>query len=102
MSILIGCMKKCLILLFITCFSLSPAFSSERGTEPTLGSVKSLKIYPNPSHEALFIQLEGITEKDIQLSISDIIGRTVNNIPFENLGNTLKVDISGLKTGMYI
>ncbi len=57
---------------------------------------KNVAIYPNPSKGLLHIN----TDKNIQISITDVLGKTI--VPLQNFNNNNTIDISNLNNGMYI
>jgi predicted alpha-1,2-mannosidase len=56
-------------------------------------------VYPNPAHDQLTINL-GQEMKNVQISILDMLGKRVYSEMFT--GQLLRVDINGLKNGIYI
>ena len=58
----------------------------------------SLSIYPNPATSV--VNISGITG-NASVNITDILGRTIKTVSFENIANEIKVDISDLTTGNY-
>jgi hypothetical protein len=69
---------------------------------PTTTSISSfndvtLDVYPNPATDYIRIKSDAVIEK---LSIRDIAGRVVSQI--DNIDSSQRIDISGLKSGMYV
>ncbi len=77
---------------------------------PTVVSAKeldeqiSLRIYPNPViHNELFIDFEGVSGEELQLSILDMRGKILMTFSSFNNGQaTRKIDLSQLEAGMYL
>ena len=63
-------------------------------------SLESIKIYPNPSSQNLNLNL-GKTYKEITISISDLLGKTVLRASETN-ADALMLDVSSLAKGTYI
>ncbi|HLW15422.1 MAG TPA: T9SS type A sorting domain-containing protein [Flavobacteriaceae bacterium] len=63
-------------------------------------SVESIKIYPNPSSKHLNLNL-GKTYKEITISISNLLGKTVLRTSRTN-ADTLILEVSSLAKGTYI
>ena len=59
-------------------------------------ALKNIAIYPNPSKGILHID----TNKNIQVSVTDLLGKTV--VPTQNFNTNNTIDISNLNNGMYI
>lgn len=61
----------------------------------------SVSYYPNPVLDQFTYELfDG--SKDHKISISDFSGKVVVEKSFDNAGNTNTIDLSGLRSGMYI
>lgn len=71
--------------------------SNNTGIEDAAGANRFISVYPNPDTDLLYVECEftgGL------LSIMDFAGRVVSQTPF--VDSRQEVNISGLKTGMYI
>lgn len=68
------------------------------------GFEQQLQIYPNPADNTLFIQWSGNSSLRVQLSVTDIVGKTVLNreIILDGKNKSVPVDVAGLKNGMYM
>jgi hypothetical protein len=69
---------------------------------PTITSISNIDenvvdIYPNPANDFIRIKTNGVIGK---LSIRDIAGRVVSQL--DNIDSSQRIDISGLKSGMYV
>ena len=71
------------------------------GNTVLAGNLKelTLKIYPNPASENLYIELN--TEKQFKVSLYDILGQKLNLFPQKQF-NKLILNVSGLKKGIYL
>ena len=64
-----------------------------------------LNIYPNPANQTVFVDYNSKKSGPVEISINDLSGRTVlqQNFAIQSSGkNTLQVDISALKKGVYL
>ncbi len=62
-------------------------------------TVSPVEIYPNPAHQVLFIKLAASSQKNVQISISDISGK---KLIYKNLNqSTNSVDLTSLSSGLY-
>ena len=71
--------------------------SNNTGIEDATGTNRFISVYPNPATDQLYVECEftgGL------MSIMDFTGRIISQTPFVN--NRQEVNISRLKTGMYI
>jgi len=55
-------------------------------------------IYPNPATDFLNIDFSPCTDKNIKIKITDLSGKTI----ISKTANDSKIDVSGLKNGIYI
>jgi hypothetical protein len=60
----------------------------------------SLKIYPNPASDRLFVEINEISELNSQLSIFDINGK-LKNQEIKRYNNRIEIDIRNLNSGIY-
>ena len=60
----------------------------------------SLKIYPNPASDRLFVEINEISELNSQLSIFDINGK-IKNQEIKRYNNRFEIDIRNLNRGIY-
>jgi hypothetical protein len=63
-----------------------------------------LKIYPQPAHNLLFVELPTQSTNQLtQLMVYDLSGRTVFSKPIKNLAETTyALDLSGIDNGIYV
>jgi hypothetical protein len=63
----------------------------------------NLNVFPNPTNGLVHVSLEGLSAKPLSLTVSDMIGRTVQEQFFYELsGSTdLNLDISNTPNGVY-
>ena len=60
----------------------------------------SLKIYPNPASDRLFVEINEISELNSQLSIFEINGK-IKNQEIKRYNNRFEIDIRNLNRGIY-
>ena len=70
--------------------------------EPGLGG--KLAVYPNPAINTIYIQLLDKQRISFQLTITDLVGKTVlkQDIRFDSGNKTVPVDVSFLRDGIYL
>jgi hypothetical protein len=68
------------------------------------GLAGKVSIYPNPVKDNLFIRLADQNSLSFNLTITDLLGKTVINedIVLESLNETEKIDVANLKDGIYM
>lgn len=68
------------------------------------GLAGKVNIFPNPLKDNLFIQLADHNSLSFNLTVTDLLGKTVVNqdIILESFKETKKIDVSGLKDGIYM
>lgn len=60
------------------------------------------KIYPNPTDNHVYIQLENVDKKELTIIFYDILGRVVHRSTQQSNGQkTLMIDLNDFKTGIY-
>jgi len=89
------------------CGSTNSAFASQTfiaGQSARLNSEQVLLAYPNPSSDLLYIEYSSSNENENYFSLVSLDGKRVLNLTYSpNLGmNALELDVSTLKTGIYI
>ena len=60
-----------------------------------------LNIYPNPAQNNVVVEWQPVNEQ-LQLSVSDILGREVSGFKVDGMGGKTKMDITGLSNGLYV
>ncbi len=70
-------------------------------TAQQISAQKYFRIYPNPVHEQLTIDFDNYQEKPVNIQIINSQGSLVRQVVIEN-ENSTRLDVSGLKNGMYI
>jgi hypothetical protein len=61
---------------------------------------ENITIYPNPSNGKFTVKLNAISEENIELTVFNILGKTVHPSSLNNPSNTM--DLSHLETGIYL
>jgi hypothetical protein len=76
----------------------------------------ALELYPNPTSGLLYLSTEGDEKQNLSFSIYDLAGKVIftsdisaaqsgennsGNLPAGRQGETLKIDVSTLPTGIY-
>jgi aminopeptidase YwaD len=69
-----------------------------------MGLGGKLAVYPNPAKNIIYIQLLDIQKISFQLTITDLVGRTVlkQDILLDSGNKTVPVDVSPLRDGIYM
>ncbi len=62
---------------------------------------QEVQIYPVPASDYLYVRTPADKTGEMQVQISDLNGLAVLNHVFSNDGNAVKLDVSGLRSGMY-
>ncbi len=78
--------------------SVSPPVSAEAGVEKLLG----IEIFPNPTHGILNVRSLDPIETRVDLTVMDMYGKVVRNIPVNHLRDTRELDLTDLANGMYL
>lgn len=106
-------MKKLLLLLsfvFIAIFSFAGLnvkasidndFSETDTTKINIYDLQSLKLYPNPANDFLFIDYEIVYLKEAKIKIYDSIGAVVYTSELKEKSDKLKVSVSEFENGLY-
>ena len=67
-----------------------------------ISSEEGFDIFPNPTTDQVFINLQLSTEQSADISISNSIGQVVYNNEFSGITNsTLQVDLQNFAAGIY-
>jgi hypothetical protein len=88
----------------------SPVMSAKAGTLTSATSIAASsfaieKIYPNPVRDVVTLDVRSDISRQVQLNLYNILGTEVKKWDAFDLGNgaqQLKLDLSFLKTGVYI
>ncbi|MGD1848074.1 MAG: T9SS type A sorting domain-containing protein, partial [Salibacteraceae bacterium] len=69
----------------------------------TFEALQTLKVFPNPTKDRVWLQLNGATGQYIELEILDLNGRRVFNRSFDNLSSAWETDLplNGWPQGVY-
>lgn len=67
-----------------------------------LSNPNSFKLYPNPADEFATISLQGISTKNIELAVIDLLGKVVFETRIDQGVSVYKLQTSGLLNGPYI
>jgi hypothetical protein len=64
----------------------------------------SITLYPNPASDILQIDMKGLSNESLHLSLINAIGQSVveKDIQIENANTLYSIDISTIPSGMYI
>ena len=63
-----------------------------------------MKMYPNPFQSSITLEFNLSETKNISMTIVDVVGRAIKNIPTTNLQqgkNKITIDLAELKSGIY-
>lgn len=60
----------------------------------------SMKVYPNPAHDQVTIEVDGVDGKEYTVEIYDLSGRILKKEQFRN--NKMQVSVDGLAQGYYM
>lgn len=63
-----------------------------------------MKMYPNPFQSSITLEFNLFETKNISMTIVDVVGRAIKNIPTTNLQqgkNKITIDLAELKSGIY-
>lgn len=72
-------------------------------TEPVQKLVDpSFKLYPNPTADKVFIDLENMTDEVCQITLLDMQGKILQNTEVTNFENKLEMDVSSYPEGIYL
>lgn len=61
-----------------------------------------LNVYPNPFNSKLQCSFGKIIKDKVEFQIFDITGKLVENFSFEQINNSISIDLSNLKQGFYL
>ena len=67
-----------------------------------LDDLSAIVLYPNPATSRLFIKTLTSSENIQQIWITDITGKLIKNIKYENFSEDAGIDIAGLPGGLYV
>jgi len=69
-----------------------------------IGNFENIRIYPNPSNELLWIEIDAMDHKEATLSLTTLAGQRVvsENLVIASGKNSKKIDVSSLPAGIYI
>ena len=71
-------------------------------TDPIMAKSGLLKVFPNPARSMVVLEFEGLSEKQVQINLIDLFGKTVlhADIPLDAYGRT-ELKLSNLLPGIY-
>jgi subtilisin family serine protease len=71
-------------------------------TDPIMTHSRLLKAFPNPAKTTVMLEFEGLSEKQVQINLVDLFGKTVlhADIPLDAYGRT-ELKLSNLLPGIY-
>lgn len=76
---------------------------AKRPGAPDVAKPAELKLYPNPVIDKVQLSLAGLQyNQRANISIIDLLGKVVKNIPVIYAGQNIEIDVSALSTGMYV
>jgi hypothetical protein len=61
-----------------------------------------ISVFPNPSSELVYVELSDLLANEIQLSLYTIDGKEIFNQKFNNINQTLTLNLSKQAKGVYI
>lgn len=67
-----------------------------------LSTSNNIKIYPNPASDCIFINIKENNQTSSTMNLYDLNGRLILNRVIDKNENSIKVDLSGFKAGMYL
>lgn len=59
-------------------------------------------LYPNPANEKMFLKLSDADKKIVSIQLTDITGKSIKTISYDNLPEDKSIDIADLPGGMYV
>jgi len=78
-----------------------PVTRSNQVTE-SVSNEKLYHVYPNPATNRLFIDINGTIHGKIKVTLADLSGRTVRTLEVQQSALKNGLDLSGLKSGVYL
>ena len=75
------------------------------GTKEDLAARFNLQVWPNPANSGLTIQLEDQSAGLVKLSLLNVVGKEIAELPYSRLAGNLKhlkTDVSGYPKGIYL
>ena len=69
-----------------------------------IGIAEQIRLYPNPAHESLFIELSGITSTELEIKMFTVSGSQVltsSRINSKSIG-LIELDLENLNPGIYL
>ena len=70
---------------------------------PSFEAFSGLKVYPNPNNGTFIVEMNDASEKEINLELFDIRGRSIYKKTYQNTGNFREeLQLSNLQSGLYI
>jgi PKD repeat protein len=78
--------------------------SSVTALKETTHALLNLNVFPSPANENVTIAFDLLEDKNVEVALHDVIGRTVRSTPSQILGNgdhTLNIPVSDLSKGIY-
>ncbi|MGB3590266.1 MAG: T9SS type A sorting domain-containing protein [Nonlabens sp.] len=83
-------------------FHVSQFFVARTASNPDTMNQPLARLYPNPVENRATLQLNTGFDNSMTIAITDINGRTLNNIPYETTGNTIELSqVEQLSSGLY-
>ena len=76
--------------------------SSFVGEREIIDGFNIISLYPNPSNNIVNIDINGITNEKLTLTVLNTLGQIMMNIEIDNNGNSINFDASELKSGQYL
>jgi uncharacterized repeat protein (TIGR01451 family) len=85
-----------------TAFHTIHDFSMPIITKVKSGLSSGINVFPNPTHQVLYLELSEDHSHSAQLNITDLSGRNVISKSLSSLSRIMPVDVSALAAGSYI
>ncbi|MFT5890725.1 MAG: hypothetical protein ACI9Y7_000818 [Dokdonia sp.] len=94
----------------ITCFRKSRNSSTSKNTGIKIETIPdditskntNLSLFPNPSSDGIFKLKMANSHKEVQVYVTNILGQQVQSKVYQNTNNTVTLDLSSLRTGIYL
>ena len=85
------------------CMSPQPEMETEDSGASKIIEIKSIKVYPNPASQVLYINSQGYDGVNINMKLYNIIGQLLKDTTITGSDNNLdQMDLSNLPDGLYM
>ncbi len=78
-------------------------FAPPTGINELKKDAVQFSLYPNPASQTCFVELEGVTNSDLEISVLNYLGQVVKqkNHKAQYGSNKIELDLSSIKSGIY-